>query len=80
MNSAEIIETCRKRAGLSRIQLADKVGVNRSAIYGWERYGISPSTDTFIALCDAMGFEIIIKEKEKAYYKHDPTRRKKVCK
>jgi DNA-binding XRE family transcriptional regulator len=69
MNSAEIIETCRKRAGLSRVQLADKLGVNRSAIYAWERYVVSPSTDTFIALCDAMGFEVIVKEKYEVYKK-----------
>jgi ribosome-binding protein aMBF1 (putative translation factor) len=69
MNSAEIIETCRGRAGMARAQLADKLGVNRSAIYGWERYGISPSTDTFIALCDAMGFEIIVKPKYEVYKK-----------
>ena len=78
MNSAEIIRTCRERAGLTRIQLADKMGVSRDHVYKWECYGVCPSLDNLIRICNATGFEIIIKEKEKAYYKSDPTRRKKV--
>ena len=80
MNSAEIIRTVRERAGLTRTQLSDKIGVSRGLVYKWENYGVSPSADNLIAVCDATGFEIIIKEKEKAYYKTDVTKRKKIFK
>lgn len=54
------------------------MGVSRDHVYKWECYGVCPSLDNLIRICNATGFEIIIKEKETAYYKTDPTRRKKV--
>jgi putative transcriptional regulator len=45
MNSAEIIETCRKRAGLSRVQLADKLGVSRQSISSIENGRCTPSLE-----------------------------------
>ena len=78
MNSAEIIKTCRERAGLIRQQLADKCGLSYNHIWLWETEQVCPKVDNFLAAISAAGFEIIIKEKYKAYYKTDPTRRKKV--
>ena len=78
MNSAEIIKTCRERAGLTRQQLADKCGLSYNHIWLWETGQVGPKVDNFLAVLNAAGFEIIIKEKETAYYKTDPTRRKKV--
>ena len=75
MNSAEIIRTCRERAGLTRQQLADKCGFCYNHIWGWETGRVCPKLDSFIAVMQATGFEMIIKEKEEAYYSRDKTRR-----
>jgi transcriptional regulator with XRE-family HTH domain len=78
MDSAEIIRTCRERAGLTPTDLAEKVGTTRDHVYRWERGAVTPTVDSLIAVLRATGFEMIIKEKDEAYYSRDKTRRKKI--
>lgn len=78
MNSAEIIRTCRERAGMTRRQLANAIGTTPDHVWKWETQGVNPRVDYLIAAVQATGFEIIIKEKSTAYYSSDKTRRKRV--
>lgn len=79
MNSAELIEAVRKRAGLSRADLADKIGTTRDHIYRWERYGVSPSVDRLIQILEACNHEMIVRRKDEAYYgRRNPRLPKKV--
>ena len=63
MDSAEIIKTLRERAGLSRSELARRIGVCVQSVCNWEDRKASPTVDKIIAICNATGFELIIKEK-----------------
>lgn len=57
----ELFKQARIKAGLSRQQLADKVGVSRQTIYLMEREGNdnhSPSIDIAIKLADALGLDV----------------------
>lgn len=59
MNSAEIIKRMRNNAGLSRQELADKVGATISSVYNWESGKTSPSADMLLAIARATGYDII---------------------
>lgn len=49
------IRQARKELGLSQQALADLVGVNQSAISGWERGDSDPTTDSMTAAAVALG-------------------------
>lgn len=48
--TAKRLYECRKSAGYSQEELAEKIGVSRQAISKWERGESSPDTDNLIAL------------------------------
>ncbi len=52
MNLHEKILTCRKRAGLSQEELAEKIGVSRQAVSKWETGEALPEINKIIALAD----------------------------
>lgn len=76
MNSAEIIRTCRERAGMTRRQLADAIGVGRDLVWRWEEHGTCLKVDNLIAVIDATGFELIVKEKYRGGYGEEGRRYK----
>lgn len=65
MNTAEIITTLRTEAGLSMNQLADRIGVSPQSVLNWEAGKTCPKADSLLAVCDATGFEIVIRKKHK---------------
>ena len=69
MNSAEIVRTCRERAGLTRQQLADKCGLSYNHIWLWETEQVCPKVDSLLTVIDATGFEAIVKPKYEVYKK-----------
>ncbi len=52
------IKDARIRQGLAAQELADRVGVARSTIYGWESGGSLPETKFFKALRDVLHISI----------------------
>lgn len=66
MDSAEIIRTVRGRAGLTQMQLAERVGCAVQSVVNWETRRTSPSADKLIAVCNATGFELIIRGKHRS--------------
>lgn len=46
------IQTCRRRAGLSQEQLAERLGVSRQAVSKWELDESIPELDKALALCE----------------------------
>jgi len=54
---AHAIYAARKDAGLTRPQLAERVGVNRGAVYTWEKGRSVPSLLNLGPLCDALGVD-----------------------
>lgn len=63
MNVAEIITEMRTRAGLSMNQLADRVGVVPQSVVNWEAGATCPNAEMLLAVCDATGFQIVIRNK-----------------
>ncbi len=61
MNQIKIgkfIADCRKKASLTQMQLAEKLGITDKAISKWER-GISmPDTSLMLQLCDILGISV----------------------
>lgn len=53
---------------MTRQQLADAIGVTYDLIWKWETRGVNPRVDNLIAVVDATGFELIVKEKYKGGY------------
>ena len=49
------IRRLRERAGMSQAQLAEKIGVDRSAVAKWESAGVFPRADKIPALATALG-------------------------
>jgi DNA-binding transcriptional regulator YiaG len=68
MNSSEIIKHIRSQSGLTRRQLANAVGVTYQAVRNWEEGVNCPSTDALISVCNATGFELVVKEKYSTEY------------
>lgn len=54
---AYAIREAREQAGLSRPELAERVGVNRGAVYTWEKGMSVPSLLNLGPLCDALGVD-----------------------
>ena len=69
MNSAEIVRACRKRAGLTRQQLADKCGLSYNHIWLWETGQVCPKVDSLLVVINATGFEMIVKPRYEVYKK-----------
>lgn len=63
MNVAQIIRTCRERAGMSKTDLAEAAGIHYNNIRLWELGKTCPSTDNLIRICQATGYELVIQKK-----------------
>ena len=48
------IAECRKKAGLTQMQLAEKLGITDKAISKWERGMAMPDTSIMLKLCDIL--------------------------
>ncbi len=51
MTTGERIYNCRKKAGMTQEELADKLGVSRQAVSKWEADAAYPETETILELC-----------------------------
>ena len=57
MNQIKIgrfIAECRKKANLTQMQLAEKLGITDKAISKWERGVAMPDTSIMLELCDIL--------------------------
>ena len=58
MNYAEVIRTRRTALGMNQAELAEKTGVSRNTVAGWETGHSRPDPDTIPRLCDALRISI----------------------
>ena len=61
MNQIKIgrfIAQCRKKANLTQMQLAEKLGITDKAISKWERGVAMPDTSIMLNLCDILGISV----------------------
>ena len=61
MNQIKIgrfIAECRKKASLTQMQLAEKLGITDKAISKWERGIAMPDTSIMLELCDILGISV----------------------
>ncbi len=58
MRAAPLIRNARLRAGLTQVELAERVGTKQPAIARWERGESEPRVDTLTSLLAACGFEL----------------------
>ena len=61
MNQIKIgrfIAECRKKANLTQMQLAEKLGITDKAISKWERGVAMPDTSIMLNLCDILGISV----------------------
>lgn len=56
--TACVIREARSAAGLNQQQLADRLGVSRAAVAGWETEHSRPDLDLVPALCRALGLSL----------------------
>ena len=52
------IAACRKRANLTQLQLADRLGITDKAVSKWERGITMPDTSIMLELCDVLGISV----------------------
>ena len=52
------IAVCRKRANLTQLQLADRLGITDKAVSKWERGITMPDTSIMLELCDILGISV----------------------
>ena len=52
------IAACRKKANLTQMQLAEKLGITDKAISKWERGIAMPDTSIMLELCDILGISV----------------------
>ena len=48
----------RKRANLTQLQLADRLGITDKAVSKWERGITTPDTSIMLELCDVLGISV----------------------
>ena len=53
-----VIRTCRKALGMNQFQLAERTGVSRNAVAGWETGHSRPDLNTVPVLCEALGISL----------------------
>ena len=58
MNHQDGVRWCRKKLGLTQVELADKLQVSDVTIYGWESGNTKPSHDNLQRLCDLTGITL----------------------
>ena len=52
------IAACRKKANLTQLQLADRLGITDKAVSKWERGITMPDTSIMLTLCDNLGISV----------------------
>ena len=52
------IAECRKKANLTQMQLAEKLGITDKAVSKWERGVAMPDTSIMLELCDILGISV----------------------
>jgi transcriptional regulator with XRE-family HTH domain len=60
VNSADVIYSARRRAGLTQAELARRLGLPQSQISRWERGAVAPSFETLRSVVRACGLELTI--------------------
>ena len=54
----KFIAECRKKKGLTQMQLAEKLGITDKAISKWERGIAMPDTSIMLELCEILGISV----------------------
>ena len=54
----KFIADCRKKANLTQMQLAEKLGITDKAISKWERGVAMPDSSIMLELCDILGISV----------------------
>ncbi len=62
-----IIKNIRKRKGLTQLELANKIGLDKTTISAYEREKIMPPTDVFFRICEICQAEILFDINNKVY-------------
>ena len=62
-----IIKNIRKSNGLTQLELADKIGVDKTTISAYEREKIMPPTDVFLKICIICNTDVFFKINGKTY-------------
>lgn len=69
MNIGENMRKARKEAGISQVEIAERLGVYQKDVSRWEKGEHTPSLEAFVAWCRITGFsadEVLeLREKEK---------------
>ena len=60
MSTATIIRNARKRAGLTQVDLANRLGKSQSEIGRWERGDVKPSFETLNRVVRACGLSLSV--------------------
>lgn len=55
---ADRIQTLRKKAGLTQIELAERIGVSKSQFIRYESKNVQPPADTLNTLADVLGTSV----------------------
>ena len=58
IRSGKFIAECRKKASLTQMQLAEKLGITDKAVSKWERGVAMPDTSIMLELCDILGISV----------------------
>ena len=61
MNQIKIgrfVAECRRKANLTQLQLAEKLGITDKAVSKWERGVTMPDTSIMLELCDILGISV----------------------
>jgi transcriptional regulator with XRE-family HTH domain len=58
VTSGELIRAARLRAGLSQVELADRLGLPASSIARWEMDRVEPGFSTLRRVLQACGFDV----------------------
>lgn len=59
MNGGQIIREARRRAGLTQVELATRLGVPQSAVARWETGAVVPRSDALSRATRACGFDLV---------------------
>ena len=71
---AENLKNARKKAGLTQMEMALKLGVSRASLSSWEIARTNPDLATFIRICQELGMSAddllgLVREEEYAHLK-----------
>ena len=64
MNSGELIKALRTGAGLTKVELAKRIGRTPRTIYYWECGKVCPNVDYLVKVMQATGYEMLIRRKK----------------